>query len=133
MAGNRRNVRDMPYRRRHDGLNAADRSRLKDLCNLIVSTLGQAVQLPMGMLQFGLLLFVASLIAIVQSMYDYNWHPVVSVRHPLICNRGFNSFTEEEAYRDLRFHLNQLPGIMRYLRIPTIVTLPFQSPYNGKV
>jgi hypothetical protein len=127
----RRNVRNMPYRRRQDGINAGDRSKIEEILGTVGTTLAQAARLPMGAIQFGMVVFAASLLAIVRSMYSYNWYAVASVRNPNLANRGFASFTEEEAYRDLRFHLNQLPDVMQYLRIPAVVHLPFQSPYCG--
>jgi len=110
----------MPYRRRQDGINAGDRQDERESWRIIASMMGIIGILPMGGYKMYLLGILATLLIAIRALHLYDWLPVPPI-DPANRNRGFNSFTDEEAYRDLRFHVYDLPKILRLLRIPVVL------------
>ena len=126
------NVRDMPFRRRHQGVNSMKRLQEQKILDLIQSVLGVLVVFHGDAYSISVLVgIIVLLITAVKSINFYQWNPVAPI-NPVNRDRLFNSFMDEVAYRNFRFHVHDLPDLQAYLGIPNVFRLPTVSPYNGK-
>jgi hypothetical protein len=102
----RRNTRDMPMRRRHEGLTPLERmeeqSLLKGAISLLQLTL-TLVGTPLVWICIPLLALAQVLVAHAVAMRAHVWSKLDPI-NKANRDRGINSFTREECYAHLRFH-----------------------------
>jgi hypothetical protein len=122
MAEQRRDVRDMPYRRRHEGMSVLEKGAEWKLWATIATMLQLCVALPAGLMQLAVYQFIVLMIGHAAAMRAAAWNPLEPINKDN-SNRGIDSFTEEECYRDLRFRKADLPGLLDKLGFANVVVL----------
>lgn len=125
----RRDIRDMPVRRRHLGMTVLQRMDEKKLYALILLGLSMAVNFPAWRIH--LVGLATALILIAQYIRTVLWPPLLPV-NPANKNRLINSFTDEECYRDLRWYKDDFHDLCQKLQIPFQVTLDNGLTFPGE-
>ena len=126
----RRNIRDMPTRRRYLGMTIIERMDERRLYALALSILTIVVHLPAFQIRPFLLLGTL-LITIAHLMRTVLWPPLMPV-NPRNRNRMINSFTDEECYRDFRWYKHDLHELCDMLGFPMQVVMPNGLSFPGE-
>jgi hypothetical protein len=113
----RQNIRDMPYRRRQDGVCSLDRLKELAIWKLALFLLTLAQNLPQSPFSYFLHIFGVILVQLATNARLMLWRAVDPN------NRNIASFSDEDAWRDLRFRLVDLPILFRLLRFPAYIIL----------
>ena len=111
-AGGRRNIRDMPYGRRHHGYCALE--RLKEYNTMILSIVFFMISqaLPPSFFIMGM-----TLLGAVNNGRQMIWN-VIDPVNPANRNRGLFPFSDTDTYRHLRFRKEHLLDLLRVTQMP---------------
>jgi hypothetical protein len=118
----RRCVRDMPYRRRHEGLSVGEIYVLKEIMKFVKVLIDITAYLPQGpirnvglFLVHALALFIVVIVTLIVERED-----VIAVNHDNKY-RMIDSFTPEEAWHYLRFRIPELKKLFILFEFPNFV------------
>ena len=75
----RRNIRDMPFRRRHDGITVLERLEEVQIWSTIVTILTVCLVLPGGLVKQALMATILALIQRAQDLRDALWGPLLDI------------------------------------------------------
>lgn len=118
----RRNVRDMPFRRRHEGITVLERLEELELWTTIVCLLQVAVVLPAGIIKQAMLLVVQIMMETGFNMRSMLWGGLTPI-DTAYSNRNIDSFSDEFLYRHMRFHKDDLHKLYEHIGIPHVLIL----------
>ena len=124
----RQNIRDQGVRRRQWGLTIVERIAENNLWTTIVALLTVIAALPPGHAFINRLMGIIVVLIIAATSLREQIIQTLDPIDPTNKNRGFDSWTDETSYRDLRFHkvlllLFYYPTTY-HLLIPTTYYLP---------
>lgn len=127
----RRNVRNMPFRRRHDGLSVLERLAESKLWMTILTMLQICLMLPLGFLKVAFCQMCIALVAQAAQVRQLAWNPLdpISKEH---ADRGIDSFTDEDSYRHLRFRKPELQSLLHHLGFPDMILLDNGTSSSGE-
>ena len=131
MNNGRRSVGGMPYRRRHSGITVLESLQEVKLWRTLVVLLNICILLPAGMMKMAMVQLCVAIMNKAQSMRTLAWNALDPINHQH-CNRGINSFTEEECYRHLRYRKADLYILLTKLGFPNVVVLPNGTSCSGE-
>ena len=113
----RQPIRDMPYRRRHEGLAAQENYMCKALLRISIALLGLVAVLAAGGFNF-MPLFVTSLVILLRAlqMLYLPWQPVLPIN---AANKNclIASIDDETCWHMYRFRKDGLYDLLRELRM----------------
>ena len=113
-------IRNMPYRRRHDGLSVGEIYDLELLIKFINQLIRLIANVPNGRARYVLLYIVLVLLFMVLKVLSFQRNEVVKVNRRNK-NRLFDSFTEEECWHNLRFRKPELQKLFILSNFPAVV------------
>jgi hypothetical protein len=117
-----RNIRDMDYRRRQYGLTVLERVTEVRLWSVVVALFAAASVIPHSPQKTIVIAVSLIVMSVAHGMREH----IARLLDPIDRthrDRGIASFSEEEAYRDLRFHLRDLPIMLEKLAFPRRMTV----------
>ena len=117
----RRTIRDMPYRRRHEGLTVGEIYVLKQILRFIPDLIEMSGNLPECPLKTFCQLLLYALFVILLAQLVVERHEVIPVNHENN-NRLISSFTDEECWHFLRFRPPELRELFVRCEFPDTVT-----------
>lgn len=131
MTNTRRNIRDMPVRRRHDGMTVLERMAETRLWKTIVTMLQVTLLLPIGFMKVVLVHFCLLLIGEALSMRRAVWNPVdpINLQNS---NRTIDSFSDEECYQTMRFRKAELFVLRDKFNFPPLIVLENGTSFTGE-
>ena len=112
-----RNVRDMPYRRRHQGLTALERYNLSELISNAIQVLTVSLFIPVGFAWHAFIFIGVGMLAIARDTRLTAWN---ALDHVDETNRDrlIDSFTDNECWIHLRFRRVELHRLFALLNFP---------------
>ena len=117
MFGPRRNIREMPYDRRHLGMCALERLKEFNTWILAIVFLGMSMALPPSIGAAALYYTAILLIAIASNARVVIWD-IIDPIDKSNRDRGIQSFSEKDCWRHLRFRKEDLPELLRLSEMP---------------
>ena len=116
-----RTIRDMPYRRRHEGLTVGKIYVLKQILRFIPDLIEMSGNLPECPLKAFCQLLLYAVFVILLAQLIVERHDVVPINHENK-NRLISSFTDEECWHFLRFRPPELRELFVRCEFPDTVT-----------
>ena len=116
----RRAIRDMPYRRRHEGLNPGELEVEIKLWQSIVVLLTMLFYIPVYARPL-VVNFITTLLAAVAHI-RFKVYNALDPINPENKNKLIGDWSDEECYALLNFRREQLYEVMHYLQIPAFLT-----------
>lgn len=116
----RRNVRNMPYRHRQDGLTPLERVEEYRLWQIVLNLLTVYVVYPVGAVKDAILALAVIVLMRAQSLR----HLIAgSLNHidKNLSNRGIDTFSDEFLYRHMRFRRSHLIILLAKLNVPNVI------------
>ena len=127
----RRTIRDMPYRRRHEGLTVGEIYVLKQILRFVSDLIEMSGNLPECPLKAFCQLLLYALFVILLAQLIVERHDVVPINHENK-NRLISSFTDEECWHFLRFRPPELRELFVRCEIPDTATCDNGVIYPGE-
>jgi hypothetical protein len=116
----RRSRREMSQRRRHQGLSQMDMHHIEAALRFLLTLLGRAMAIPIGILRTGILLLGLPLLQGILAMFSTVYTTLDPV-NPTNKDRLINSYTEEQCYYLFRFTKVQLTDLVARLNLPASI------------
>jgi hypothetical protein len=121
MNGYRRAIREMPVRRRQNGLTPLELDEINVAINQAIAFIALIVAVPQHLVQVVIFLTVASLehAAAIQLMV---WNAIDPI-NPTNKNRLIDSFTDEQCWQHFRFRKDAMYALHARMGMPPFLTL----------